>query len=77
MYPLRVIHDLRPILPWTIYSLPVSVEQGPKPAVHEQRFAVNWDEDNDERVLAAVLGVFFRRLAGRIDGSGHRRLMAC
>jgi hypothetical protein len=61
MYPLRVIHDLRPILPWTIYSLPVSVEQGPKPAVHEQRFAVNWDEDNDERVLAAVLGVFFRR----------------
>lgn len=61
MYPLRVVHDLRPALPWTIYSLPVSIEQGSSPVVHEHRFAVNWDEDNDERILAAVLGVFFRR----------------
>jgi hypothetical protein len=59
-YPLRVVHDLRPVLPWTIYSLPVSIEQGSPPVVHEQRFAVQWDEDNDERVLAAVLDVFFR-----------------
>jgi hypothetical protein len=61
MYPLRVVHDLRPALSWTIYSLPVSIERGPKLAVHEQRFAINWDEDNDERILAAVLDVFFRR----------------
>jgi hypothetical protein len=29
--------------------------------VHERRFAIRWDEDHDERVLAAVLDVFFRR----------------
>jgi hypothetical protein len=63
MYPLRVVHDLRPALPWTIYSLPIAIEHGSTPAVHEQRFAVQWDEDNDERVLAAVLDVFFRRPA--------------
>jgi hypothetical protein len=61
MYPLRVVHDLRPALPWTIYSLPISIEHGSPPAVHERRFAVQWDEDNDERILAAVLDVFFRR----------------
>jgi hypothetical protein len=61
MYPLRVIHDLRPALPWTIYSLPISIVHGSPPAVHERRFAVRWDEDNDERILAAVLEVFFRR----------------
>jgi hypothetical protein len=61
MYPLRVVHDLRPALPWTIYSLPISIEHGSPPAVHERRFAVQWDEDNDERILAAVLDVYFRR----------------
>jgi hypothetical protein len=61
MYPLRVVHDLRPVLPWTVYSLPVNIEQGSAPALHERRFAVRWDEDNDERILAAVLDVFFRR----------------
>jgi hypothetical protein len=61
MYPLRIIHDLRPALPWTIYSLPISIEHGSPPAVHEHRFAVQWDDDNDERILAAVLDVYFRR----------------
>lgn len=61
MYPLRVVHDLRPALPWTIYSLPINIEQGSAPALHARRFAVQWDEDNDERVIAAVLDVFFRR----------------
>lgn len=61
MYPLRVVHDLRPALPWTIYSLPISIEHGSDPLVHERRFAVQWDEDNDERILAAVLDVYFRR----------------
>jgi hypothetical protein len=61
MYPLRLIHDLRPALPWSIYSLPIKIEQGSAPAVHERRFAILWDEDNDERILAAVLDVFYRR----------------
>ena len=61
MYPLRVVHDLRPALPWTIYSLPISIEHGSAPSVHERRFAIQWDEDNDERILAAVLDVYFRR----------------
>jgi len=61
MYPLRVVHDLRPALPWTIYSLPISIEHGSEPVVHERRFAVQWDEDNDERILAAILDVYFRR----------------
>ncbi len=61
MYPLRIVHDLRPALPWTIYSLPISIEHGSPPAVHERRFAVQWDEDNDVRILAAVLDVYFRR----------------
>jgi hypothetical protein len=61
MYPLRVVHDLRPALPWTIYSLPIAIEHGADPAVHERRFAIQWDEDNDERILAAVLDVYFRR----------------
>jgi hypothetical protein len=62
MHPLRVVHDLRPALPWTIYSLPIAIENdGAAPAVQERRFAVQWDEDNDERVLAAILGVYFRR----------------
>jgi hypothetical protein len=58
---MRVVHDLRPALPWTIYSLPISIEHGSAPAVHERRFAIHWDEDNDERILAAVLDVYFRR----------------
>jgi hypothetical protein len=41
--------------------LPISIEQDSDPAVHERRFAVQWDEDNDERILAAVLDVHFRR----------------
>ncbi len=61
MYPLRVVHDLRPALPWTVYALPVNIENGSAPALHERRFAIQWDEDNDERILAAVLDVFFRR----------------
>jgi len=60
MYPLRLVHDLRPVLPWTIYSLPIKIERGSAP-VHERRFAIHWDEDNDERILAAVLDVFYRR----------------
>jgi hypothetical protein len=60
MYPMRVVHDLRPALPWTIYSLPISIEHGSAPAVHERRFAIQWDEDNDERILAVVLDVYFR-----------------
>lgn len=60
MYPLRVIHDLRPALPWTIYSLPIASESGSTSAAQEARFAVLWDEDNDERILAAILDVFFR-----------------
>jgi len=61
MYPLRVVCDLRPALPYTIYALPISIEQGSAPAVHERRFAIEWDEDNDERILAAVLDVYHRR----------------
>jgi hypothetical protein len=61
MYPMRVVHDLRPALPWTIYSLPIAIEHGALPVVHERRFAIQWDEDNDERILAAVLDVYFRR----------------
>lgn len=60
MFPLRVVHDLRPVLPWTIYALPIYIEQGSEPAQHQRRFGVHWDEDNDERVLAAVLDVYFR-----------------
>jgi hypothetical protein len=60
-YPLRVIHDLRPVLSWTIYSVPIKIEEGTDSAVYEHRFAVQWDEDNDERIHAAVLDVFFRR----------------
>lgn len=59
-YPIRVVHDLRPVLSWTIYALPICIEQGSRPAQHERRFAIQWDEDNDERVLAAVLDVYFR-----------------
>lgn len=74
-YPLRVIHDLRPVLPWTIYSLPVSGEHGSPPQVKEQRFAVQWDEDNDERILAAILDVFFRRPAaiGNVYAVGEHK----
>jgi hypothetical protein len=59
-YPLRVVHDLRPALPWTIYALPFAIEHGPDPAALEHRFAILWDEDNDERILAAVLDVYYR-----------------
>jgi hypothetical protein len=61
MYPLKLVHDLRPELPWSIYSLPIYIEQGSAPALHERRFAVKWDEDNDVRVLAAVLDAYFHR----------------
>jgi hypothetical protein len=61
MHPLRVIHDLRPALPWTIYALPFNIEDGAVPAVCEHRFAIKWDEDEDERIHAAVLYVYFRR----------------
>jgi hypothetical protein len=61
MYPLRVVHDLRPTLQWTIYSLPFNIDDGSGPAVYEHRFAIQWDEDEDERILAAILDVYFRR----------------
>ena len=57
MYPLRVVHDLRPALPWAIYSLPFNIEDSSPPAVFEHRFAILWDEDNDERIVAAVMDV--------------------
>jgi hypothetical protein len=61
MYPLRVVHDLRPVLPWSIYSLPFNIEDSSPPAVYEHRFAIRWDEDNDERIFAAVMDVYYRR----------------
>lgn len=61
MYPLRVIHDLRPALPWTVVALPITFEQTTESAVLERRFAIKWDEDNDERIFAALLDVFYRR----------------
>jgi hypothetical protein len=61
MYPLRVVHDLRPILPWTIHSLPFTVADGSVLADREHRIAVKWDEDEDERIYAALLDVYFRR----------------
>jgi hypothetical protein len=75
MYPLRVVCDLRPTLPWTIYSLPISIEQGSTPAVHERRFAIQWDEDNDERILAAVLDVYHRHPEGlwNLYAAGERK----
>ncbi len=60
MYPLRLVHELRPVLPWTIFSLPIYAEHGAAQTLHERRFAGHWDEDNDERIFAAVLDVFFR-----------------
>ena len=59
MYPLRLVHDLRPTLPWTIFSLPIDIPGGSDPQVHSRRFAVRWDEDNDERVLGAVLDAYY------------------
>lgn len=59
MYPLVLIHDLRPTLPWSIYALPIDIPGGSEPRVHERRFAVRWDEDNDERVLGAVLAAYY------------------
>ena len=74
-YPLRVVHDLRPALPWTIYALPIFIEQGSEPAQHERRFAVRWDEDNDERILAAILDVYFRHPKGiwNLHAVGERK----
>lgn len=59
MYPLRLVQDLRPVQPWSIYALPVTIPGGSEPETHERRFAVKWDEDNDERVLGAVLAAFY------------------
>jgi hypothetical protein len=59
-YPFRVLHDLRPALPWTVYCLPVKIDHGPETGVYEHRFAIQWDEDNDERIHAAILDVFYR-----------------
>lgn len=60
MYPLRLFHDLRPVLPWSIYELPIDIPGGSEPRVHARRFGVQWDEDNDERVLGAVLEAYYR-----------------
>jgi hypothetical protein len=59
MYPLALVHDLRPTVPWSIYALPIDIPEGSEPRVHERRFAVKWDEDNDERVLGAVLAAYY------------------
>jgi hypothetical protein len=40
--------------------LPIVIEQGSDTAAIEQRFAIRWDEDEDERIQAAVLDVYFR-----------------
>ncbi|MEO7917628.1 MAG: hypothetical protein ABIR16_08285, partial [Dokdonella sp.] len=52
-----------------------NTEQGSDPALHERRFAIQWDEDNDERILAAVLGVFFHRpeALGKLYAVGERK----
>ena len=60
MYPLRLVHDLRPVLPWSLYELPIDIPGGSQPQVHARRFGVEWDEDNDERVLGAVLEAYYR-----------------
>jgi hypothetical protein len=65
-YPLRVVHDLRPALPWTIYSLPMNLEENSN-QVPEHRFAIKWDEDNDVRIHAAVLDVYFRSPASLLN----------
>jgi hypothetical protein len=59
MYPLVLVHDLRPVLPWSVYALPVDIPGGSEPQFHERRFAVKWDDDNDERVLGAVLAAYY------------------
>jgi hypothetical protein len=61
MYPLHIVHDLRPTLPWTIYSLPFNIQDGSAVVAHEHRMAILWDEDEDERIHAALLDVYFRR----------------
>jgi hypothetical protein len=54
-----LVHDLRPVLPWSVYALPIDIPGGSEPQFHERRFAVKWDEDNDERVLGAVLAAYY------------------
>lgn len=57
MFPFRLIADLRPASPWSIYAAPV-YRKSDRPVEH--RFAIRWDEDNDERVLAAVQALYYQ-----------------
>lgn len=92
MHPFKLVADLRPHVPYSIYSVPVTMpRRGPKSTAHlvpadvkklhlrfgpdaqvslterplnldgpaQHRFAVLWDEDNDERVLAAIAAFYF------------------
>ena len=57
-HPFSLVVDLRPTIPWSIYSAPVSRYDDGRPVEH--RFAVRWDEDNDERVLKVALALYYR-----------------
>jgi hypothetical protein len=59
MYPLRLVHDLRPALPWSIHELPINIP-GRQPEIHARRIAIKWDEDNDERIFGALLDAYYR-----------------
>jgi len=57
MFPFRLIADLRPASPWSIYAAP-AYRKSDRPVEH--RFAIRWDEDHDERVLAAVQALYYQ-----------------
>jgi hypothetical protein len=58
MYPFRLLADLRPSSNWSVYSAPVYRRDGSHP-VEEHRFAVRWDEDNDQRVIGAIQALYY------------------
>jgi hypothetical protein len=58
MYPFRLLADLRPSSNWSVYSAPVYRHDGSHP-VEEHRFAVRWDEDNDQRVIGAIQALYY------------------
>jgi hypothetical protein len=55
--PFHTLVDLRPASPYTIHSVPVLPLAGTTPLEH--RFAVRWDADHDNRVLAAAAALYF------------------
>lgn len=57
MYPFKLVAELRPYSPFSVYACPVQ-RRGQDETI-EHRFAVRWDEDNDERVLAAIQNFYF------------------